>query len=196
MGLGAGAGNGRSPPPDHQVSCFAPERIYVVHHPCAGQDPLRLLAQGAPPDAGRWTGQVHRPRRRVTTLVGMPCVHSRFLASIPGSSELATERSPCRAAREGSGASAGGGRRLPLASACLRSIGTRLMGDAASHPLPQPVAWRQCPPFLEGHVIGETEIFLCGGMQRGYGQLSVWPLARRTTDGIVPWLIPGLRSSS
>src|SRR5258708_34958260 len=35
MGLGAGAGSGRKPPPDHQVSCFAPERIYVVRLPCA-----------------------------------------------------------------------------------------------------------------------------------------------------------------
>ena len=63
---------GASPAPDHQVSRFAPERIYVVRHPCAVPDPLRLVAQGARPDAGRWTGQVHRPQRRVTTLVGMP----------------------------------------------------------------------------------------------------------------------------
>ena len=70
--LGAGARNGRSPSPDHRISRFAPGRIYVVRHPCAGQDPLRLLAQEAPPDAGRWTGQVHRPQRRGTTLFGMP----------------------------------------------------------------------------------------------------------------------------
>ena len=70
---------GASPAPDHQVSRFAPERIYVVRHPCAVPDPLRLVAQGARPDAGRWTGQVHRPQRRVTTLVGMPYDHSRFL---------------------------------------------------------------------------------------------------------------------
>ena len=48
MGLGAGAESERSSPPDHQISCFAPERIYVVRHPCARWDPLRSDSYGGP----------------------------------------------------------------------------------------------------------------------------------------------------
>src|SRR5205814_6097296 len=32
--------------PDHQVSCFAPGRIYVVRHPCAAPDPFALRLRG------------------------------------------------------------------------------------------------------------------------------------------------------
>jgi len=32
-------GASRKPTPDHQISCFAPERIYVVRLPCAGYCP-------------------------------------------------------------------------------------------------------------------------------------------------------------
>jgi len=46
--LGAGARNGRSPSPDHRISRFAPGRIYVVRHPCAGQGPLRSDSYGGP----------------------------------------------------------------------------------------------------------------------------------------------------
>ena len=43
---------------------------FVTHAP--DRAPSAAIATGAPPDAGRWTGQVHRPRRRGTTLIGTP----------------------------------------------------------------------------------------------------------------------------
>jgi len=54
MGLGAGARNGRSPPLDHQVSCFAPGRIYVVRQPMRpdGTPFAMKTLKGAPPGAG------------------------------------------------------------------------------------------------------------------------------------------------
>jgi len=56
-----------------------------------------------------------------------------------------------------SGASAGGGRRLPLTSACLRSKGTRFMGHRASSPLPH-----RSPGFYASHNSGS----ISKGMQK------------------------------
>lgn len=52
MGLGAGAGSDRRPPPDHQISCFAPGRVYVVRHPRAGQGPSAAIAAAGPDRRG------------------------------------------------------------------------------------------------------------------------------------------------
>ena len=71
-----------SPTPDHQISCFAPERIYVVRHPCAGWSPLRSDSYGGPADAGRWTGQVHQPQDGCLRLLGR--LATRFLTTHPG----------------------------------------------------------------------------------------------------------------
>src|SRR5436189_4552941 len=43
---------------------------FTTHAP--DRAPFAAIATESPADAGRWTGQVHRPRRRVTTLIGMP----------------------------------------------------------------------------------------------------------------------------
>ena len=48
MGLGAGAGSGRKPPPDHHVSCFAPERIYAHSSPVRRAGPPSPCGSGGP----------------------------------------------------------------------------------------------------------------------------------------------------
>ena len=66
---------GAKPTPDHR--CLSPYArtdlcSFITHAPC--RTPFAAIATGARPGAGRWTGQVHRPHRRVTTLIGMPCL--------------------------------------------------------------------------------------------------------------------------
>jgi hypothetical protein len=71
MGLGAGAGSGRKPPRTTKSPALRPNgsMSFATHAP---RRTLSPSGSGARLDAGRWTGQVHRPRRRVTTLIGMP----------------------------------------------------------------------------------------------------------------------------
>jgi len=117
--------------PDHQVSRFAPGRIYVVRPPCVVPDPLRLVASGARLDAGRWTGQVHRPHRRVTTLIGMPCSTVPDPKPRPTRTDPGPEGHVRREPREAWGGE-GGGRSAslePSAGACalsepVRSVAT------------------------------------------------------------------------
>ncbi len=73
MGLGAGAGSEPKahPGPPSLLLCARTDLCsFATHAP--DRAPSAAIATGAPPDAGRWTGQVHRPPSRVTTLIGTP----------------------------------------------------------------------------------------------------------------------------
>ena len=115
--------------PDHQVSCFAPERIYVVRHPCAGQGPLRSDSYGGPA----------RPRPMDRAGPSTPKTGDYVCRDALRRSRSLTPSMALRRVQ----AAAGGSREPPLAWTLKEPAG---VSDGASHPLPHLVARLQRLP--------------------------------------------------
>ena len=89
---------GAKPTPDHR--CLLPYTrtdlcSFITHAPC--RTPFAAIATGARPGAGRWTGPVHQPHRRVTTLVGTAFTHTPvpYLSPLANRSDHGAKSVPC-----------------------------------------------------------------------------------------------------
>ena len=102
-------GTGEAHPQTTESPALRPDgsMLFATHAP--DRAPSAAIATGAPPDAGRWTGQVHRPRRRVTTLIWMP-----GFSTVPDPKPRSTRTDPGpeghvrRESREAGGGEGGG----------------------------------------------------------------------------------------
>ncbi len=119
---------------------------FATHAP--DRAPSAAIATGAPPDAGRWTGQVHRPRRRVTTLIGMPGY------TVPDPKPRSTRTDPGpeghvrRESRKARGGAGGGLAASLRPSACAYALSEPDLGWATVRVLHSRIA---CPGFNVSH---------------------------------------------
>ena len=128
MGLGAGARKRHEPLPG------PPDLLLCARTDLCRSPPMRRAGPppGARPDAGRWTGQVHQPQRRATTLKWDALAAWPVLASSPRTPERAKVRRPCRSGLYGVEACVGCGRRCPVTLRVQCPYGTGA------------VDWRRC----------------------------------------------------
>ena len=147
MGLGAGAGSERiaHPGPPDLLLCARADL-------CRSSPVCGLL-----PDLGRWTGQVHRPRPRGTTLMGTPGYAVPGPAPRPTRTDPGPEGHVRRESREAWGGE-GGGRAAslgPSAGACAlsepdrrwataRGLSSRVKSPGFDAPYSSGSIWVQC----------------------------------------------------